>query len=254
MKHPAVNLTDRVAIVTGGSKGLGEAMALGLARHGATVVVVSRHIEESRRVAEEILQMGNRSLALSCDVTNANDVDRMVSDVVKALGHIDILVNNAGVNVRNPALEIREEDWDTVLTTNLKGVFLVAQRVGQEMVRCGHGKIINTASMFGLVGAPMLAPYCASKGGVIQLTRTLALEWSKHNVQVNAIAPGYIKTALNSEWLSDPERLRGILDMVPMSRLGCVEDVVGPVLFLASEWSDYVTGAVIPVDGGWTAR
>ena len=178
----------------------------------------------------------------------------MVSGVLNVFGRIDILVNNAGVNARNPALEIREEDWDMVLATNLKGVFLVAQRVGREMVAQGHGKIINTASMFGMVGAPMLAPYCASKGGVIQLTRPLAIEWAKHNVQVNAIAPGYIRTALNSEWLSDAERLRGILNMVPMGRLGCVEDVVGPVLFLASGWSDYVTGTVIPVDGGWTAR
>lgn len=254
MEYPDVSLAGRTAIVTGGSKGLGEAMALGLARQGASVAIVSRHAEEGEVVADRIRALGQQALAVSCDVTNVHAVDRMVTDVLAAFGHIDILVNNAGVNVRKLALELEADDWDTVLNTNLKGIFLVAQRVGREMVAQKHGKIVNTASMFGLVGFPMLAPYCASKGGVVQLTRTLSLEWAKDNVQVNAIAPGYIKTALNAQWLSDEERLRSILSMVPMDRLGCVEDVVGPLLFLVSDWSNYVTGTVIPVDGGWTAR
>jgi 2-deoxy-D-gluconate 3-dehydrogenase len=254
MNFPSADLAGRAAIVTGGSKGIGYAMACALAHAGADIVVVSRNLEDGRKAARDIRDLGRKAIAVSCDVTVSRQVDAMVEEAVATFGKVDILLNNAGMNIRKPTVELAEDEWDKVLDTNLKGIFLVAQRVGKEMVKQNRGKIINIASIFGMVGFPFLAAYCASKGGIVQLTRHLALEWAKYNVNVNAIAPGYIRTPMTEGWLTDPARLETIVSNTPMGRLGSPEDLAGPVIFLASDWSDYVTGHVLMVDGGWVAR
>ena len=254
MNIPTASLHGKTAIVTGGSKGIGSAMALGLGHQGADVAIVSRNVTEGEQVAAQIRAMGRQSLAIACDVTNKVSVDAMVQNAMDAFGHIDILINNAGMNIRKPVVEVEESDWDTVMDTNLKGIFLVAQSVGQEMIRQKKGKIINIASIAAAVGLPNLAAYCASKGGIAQLTKVMALEWAEHNIQVNAVAPAYILTPMTQGLLENPERLNWILGMTPMGRLGTMEEVAGPVMFLASDWSNYITGTVLMVDGGWTAR
>jgi NAD(P)-dependent dehydrogenase (short-subunit alcohol dehydrogenase family) len=254
MNFPSADLTGRAAIVTGGSKGIGFGMACALAHAGADIAVVSRNLAEGRQAAQEIRELGSQAIAVACDVTKPAAVDAMVEEVVGTFGKVDILVNNAGMNIRKPSVDLTEEDWDKVINTNLKGIFLVAQRVGKEMIKQNRGKIINIASIFGMVGLPWLLPYSASKGGIVQLTRVLALEWAKHNVHVNAIGPAYIKTPMTEGWLHDQERMQMILSNTPMERLGSLEDLAGPVVFLASDWSNFVTGHTLMVDGGWVAR
>lgn len=254
MNISTASLHGKTAIVTGGSKGIGSAMALGLGHQGADVAIVSRNAAEGEQIAAQIRAMGRQALAIACDVTSKASVDAMVQKAMDAFGHIDILINNAGMNIRKPVIEVEESDWDTVLDTNLKGIFLVAQSVGQRMIPQKKGKIINIASIAAAVGLPNLAAYCASKGGIAQLTKVMALEWAEHNIQVNAVAPAYILTPMTQGLLENPERLNWILGMTPMGRLGTMEEVAGPVMFLASDWSNYVTGTTLMVDGGWTAR
>jgi gluconate 5-dehydrogenase len=254
MNFPSADLTGKSALVTGGSKGIGFGMAQALAHAGADIVIVSRNLAEGETAARQMRDMGRKSIALSCDVTSPVQVSEMVKKAVEAFGKIDILLNNAGMNIRKPVTEIAEEDWDKVLDTNLKGIFLVAQAVGREMIKRKSGKVINIASIFGVVGIPWLASYCSSKGGVVQLTRVLALEWAQYNINVNCIGPAYIRTPMTAGWLNDKERLDAILSCTPLGRLGEVEDLAGPVVFLASDWSNYVTGHTLLVDGGWAAR
>ncbi len=251
MKLPGTDLPGKVAVVTGGSKGIGYGMARTLAEAGVHVVVVSRNLAEGERVADELRGLGARAGARTADVTRKAEVEAMVASVVKEFGRIDILVNNAGMNIRKPLLELAEEEWDQVLSTNLKGVFLVGQAVGRVMTRQKRGKIINIASVAGVKGRPFLGAYCSSKGGVIQLTRVMALEWVKDNVQVNAIGPSYIETPMTSDWIK--VKKEEIIQRIPMGRLGTFEDLAGAVLYLASEASDFVTGQTIFVDGGSTA-
>lgn len=254
MNFPSASLTGKVALVTGGSKGIGNGMAQALAQVGADVIIVSRNLAEGEQAAKEIQALGRKAAAISCDVTSAASVDKMVQTAVAAFGRIDILVNNAGMNIRKPVTDIAEEDWDKVLNTNLKGVFLVAQRVGKEMIRQKSGKIINVASVMGVIGMPWLASYCSSKGGVIQLTKTLALEWAQYNINVNCLAPAYIRTPMTEGWLTDETRLKVILDSTPLGRIGSLEEVAGPVVFLSSDWANYITGHTLLVDGGWAAK
>jgi NAD(P)-dependent dehydrogenase (short-subunit alcohol dehydrogenase family) len=176
----------------------------------------------------------------------------MVETVVQEFGRIDILVNNAGVNIRKPVLELTEEDWDTVLDTNLKGYFLVARAVGKHMISQGRGKVINMASILGAVALPNQLAYASSKGGVVQMTKVMALEWASHNIQVNAIAPTYFETPLVAPLRNDPERYRFIMERTPMGRWGQPEELEGTAVFLASRASDFITGQTIFVDGGWT--
>ena len=254
MNFPSTDLTGKTAIVTGGSKGIGFGMACALANVGADIVVVSRNLAEGEQAAAEIKGMGRKAIAISCDVTDAAAVDAMVGKAVATFGKVDILLNNAGMNIRKPIVDLTAEEWDRVLDTNLKGIFLVAQRVGQEMIKQKSGKVINIASILGMIGLPMLGPYAASKGGIVQLTKVLALEWAQYNINVNAIAPAYIRTPMTEGWLTDKERLNAILASTPMGRLGGVEDLAGPVVFLASDMASYVTGHTLMVDGGWVAR
>jgi 2-deoxy-D-gluconate 3-dehydrogenase len=254
VKPEGIHVEGKVALVTGGSKGIGFAMAEGLARFGADLAIVSRNLAEGEQAAEKLRARGRRAIALRGDVTKPAEVERFVQDTVRAFGRIDVLLNNAGTNIRKPALEVTEQDWDQVIDTNLKGVFLTAQAVGRVMVEQRAGKIINISSIFGSVGFSWLAAYCASKGGINQLTRALALEWAPHNVCVNAIGPAYIKTPMTSGWLQDIERYQAILASTPLRRVGEGDDLVGAVVFLASDWSNYITGTILGVDGGWLAR
>lgn len=255
MKFPSADLTGKVAIVTGGSKGIGLGIAQALAQVGADVVIVSRNLSEGEQAAKEIQALGRKSIAISCDVSSVTSVDNMVQTAVNAFGKIDILVNNAGMNIRKLAVDVEEADWDKVIGTDLKGVFLVAQRVGKEMIKQqSGGKVINVASVMGVIGMPWLAAYCSSKGGVVQLTKVLALEWAQYNINVNCLAPAYIRTPMTEGWLNDEARLKPILDSTPLGRIGTLEEVAGPAVFLSSDWSNYVTGHTLLVDGGWAAR
>ena len=254
MNFQSINLAGKVALVTGGSKGIGYGMAQALAQSGADIIIVSRNLAEGEKAAQDMRDLGRKALAISCDVTSATAVDKMVEKSVEAFGRIDILVNNAGMNIRKQVVDIAEEDWDKVLNTNLKGVFLVAQRVGKEMIKQQGGKIINIASVMGVIGMPMLGSYCASKGGIVQLTKVMALEWAQYNINVNCLAPAYIRTPMTEGWLTDQVRLQAILSSTPLNRIGTLEEVAGPTVFLASDWSNYVTGHTLLVDGGWAAK
>jgi gluconate 5-dehydrogenase len=249
-----LDVRGKVVLVTGGTRGLGLAMAEGLARFGADLVIVNRHRDAGERAADTLRTHGGRVLALEGDVTQPARIAQFVGDALDAFGRIDVLVNNAGTNIRKPILEMVEADWDEVIDTNLKGIFFTAQAVARGMVERRAGKIINVSSIFGSVGFPRVAAYAASKGGINQLTRVMALEWAPYGICVNAIAPAYIKTEMTADWLEDPERYRLIVGSTPLGRVGEGRDLIGAVVYLASDWSNYVTGTILGVDGGWLAR
>ena len=247
-----VRLRDRVAIVTGGGRGIGRGIALGYAREGADVVIVSRTLAQVEEVAQEVRNMGRRSLALQIDVSNPDDVARMTQKTMKTFGRIDVLVNNAGVFSTVPSLELPLIEWQKCLDINLTGVFLCSQAVGREMIKAGQGTIINIASILSFVAFPARVAYAASKGGVVQLTKVLGIEWAPHGVTVNAIAPGMIRTEIAEEQISKKEfDLDEIAHRTPLRRMGDVQDVVGTAIFLASEEARFITGETIIVDGGW---
>ncbi len=247
----ADDLDGKIALITGGSRGLGRAMAIFLARAGCHVAVVSRNRDEAGEVARQARALGRDALAVRADVTKKEDVVDMVGKTLEKFSRIDILVNNAGTNIRKPLLDLSEEEWDTVVDTNLKGVFLVGQQVGKIMAARRKGKIINAASVAGVRGRPGLGAYCASKGGVIQLTKVMALEWADYNVQVNAVAPTYVKTPMTAEYLRQVEA--EVVRRIPAGRLCTEQDLEGLVLLLASEASDFLTGQTFFIDGGSTA-
>jgi NAD(P)-dependent dehydrogenase (short-subunit alcohol dehydrogenase family) len=249
------DLSGKVAVVTGSTKGIGRGLALGLAGHGADLVVTSRSQLDCETTAEEIRALGRRVLPRSCDVTDRQGVEDLAAAVLSEFGRVDILVNNAGTAVTKPAEDLTEEDWDRVIDVDLKGVFLCSTIFGRHMIVQRAGKIVNVASILGLVGEKQLLPYCAAKGGVVQITRALALEWAKYNVQVNALCPSYVKTAMNEADIVGNERVYNhIIGKTPMRRLGEVEELVGPLVLLASDASSYMTGQTLVVDGGWTAE
>lgn len=253
VKH-LFDLTGRVAIITGGSIGLGRQMAEGVAEMGANLVLCARKAERCQQAAEELRQLGVKTLSLACDVKNQASVEGLVDATVTQFGRIDILINNAGISWGAPVEEMRLEDWNKVIETNLTGSFLCAQAVGKIMIRQGRGKIINVASVAGLGGAPPELPaigYHASKGGVIAFTKDLACKWATHNIQVNAIAPGWFPTHMSSRVIERHKEL--FLSHIPARRFGNEHDLKGAAVFLASAASDYVTGQVLVVDGGQTA-
>jgi NAD(P)-dependent dehydrogenase (short-subunit alcohol dehydrogenase family) len=252
MPSTLFDLTGQVALVTGASKGLGRAIALGLARAGASLALCARDqggLAETKAAAEAL---GVRAEVFELDVLRAASVRDAVAAAVAAFGHLDVLVNNAGVNVRKPTLELSEAEWDLVLDTNLKGYFLVAREVGAHLVARKKGKVINVSSIFGAVGMNNQLAYACSKGGVVQMTKVMAIEWAKDGVNVNAIAPTYFETPLVAALRNDPERFRFINERTPMGRWGQPEELEGTVVWLASRGSDFVTGQTIYVDGGWT--
>jgi NAD(P)-dependent dehydrogenase (short-subunit alcohol dehydrogenase family) len=252
---PEFDLSGKVAIVTGAGRGMGYYIALALAKYGADLVVCSRTTSELEGVGDEIEKLGRRVLVQQMDVRKIPEIHTMVNETVRAFGHIDILINNAGINLPQWAVDVTEEAWDTIVDTNLKGLFFCAQAVGKVMIEQKKGKIINISSQAGSVGIPYRAAYCSSKGGVNLLTKVLAIEWAKYNIKVNAIAPTFIETPLSKIMFQQKEGFREfVLGNIPLGRIGKPEDVVGAVIYLASDASDLVTGHVLLIDGGWTAH
>jgi NAD(P)-dependent dehydrogenase (short-subunit alcohol dehydrogenase family) len=247
---PGQDLLGRVALVTGASGALGAHFARVLARAGATLAIAARRIGVLTELAGELRECGARALPLELDVTSATSVRDCVATVAAELGSVDILVNNAGVAVTKPLLEQTEADWDIVLDTNLKGAYLMASEVARRLRDAGHpGRIINIASILGLRQAGGVTPYAVSKAGLIQLTKQMALELARYNIQVNAIAPGYVETDLNREFLTSEAGHR-VVGRIPQQRVGRREDLDGPLLLLASDASGLMTGSVLVVDGG----
>ncbi|MBW2057746.1 MAG: glucose 1-dehydrogenase [Deltaproteobacteria bacterium] len=248
------DLSGKVAIVTGAGRGMGYHIALALGRYGADLVVCSRTASELDRVGREIRELGRRVLIHQMDVRKIPDVHAMVKETVAAFGHIDILVNNAGINIPQWAVDVTEEAWDSIMETNLKGLFFCAQAVGKVMIEQKRGKIINVSSQAGSVGLLQRAAYCSSKGGVNLLTKVLAIEWAQYGINVNAIGPTFIQTPFTEPMFEKEGFREYVLGNIPLGRVGKPEDVVGAVIYLASDSSDLVTGHVLLVDGGWTAK
>jgi NAD(P)-dependent dehydrogenase (short-subunit alcohol dehydrogenase family) len=250
MNNNLFDLNGRVAIVTGTSRGLGQQFARALANAGADLILTSRNRDHLLAFETEIKALGRRATSLQLDVGNLQSIEEMAAAAEKAFGHMDILVNNAGTNVRKPALEITWEDWNTILDTNLRGSFFVAQAVARRMVPHGYGRIINIGSVTSVNGYAGLAPYCASRGGIKQLTMSLADEWGKHGITVNCLAPGWFRTDQNKVMYEDKEWVEYLSDRIPVKRPGRVGDLDAAVVFLATEASRYITGQTLLVDGG----
>jgi len=247
------DLSGRTAIVTGGNQGIGFAIARGLAMAGASVVIANRRSEEGRRAAESLRAEGFTAAAIPADASSRSSVEALVSRTINDLGKIDILVTSAGAIVRKPVEDISEEEWDHVMDTNLKGVFLCCQLAGKHMIQRKKGKIINVSSNITVSLQLLRSIYAASKAGVSHLTRAFALEWAKYNVNVNAIGPGPTITPFNQRYFEEhPDDLQLRVNSIPMGRMGDPADYVGAAIFLASDASDYVTGQTLIVDGGST--
>ncbi|HEY7510755.1 MAG TPA: SDR family oxidoreductase [Vicinamibacteria bacterium] len=248
-------LDGRRALVTGGARGLGRVIAEALAEAGAEVAIASRALEACQAAAAEIARAtGRKTAAFGADLARADEVTRLVAELGRDFGPVDVLVNNAGVNVRGPAPELSEEDWDAVVDTNLKGPFLLARALGPGMCERGWGRVINLGSILAVVALPGRAPYAASKAGLVSLTRVLALEWAARGVTVNAICPGPFATDMNRQLLADPVKYKAFIEKIPMGRWGELHDIAGAAVFLASDAAAFVTGSALFVDGGWTAQ
>ncbi|NRF95515.1 glucose 1-dehydrogenase [Paenibacillus frigoriresistens] len=248
-------LDGKVALITGGCQGLGLEFSRALANAGASVVVTSREERKAHAVAEEIRrETGKDTLGLAADVTDFSQIQAVVEKVVDTYGRLDILINNAGVNVRKPILDYDEQSWDLVQTTNLKAPFLCAKAVVPQMIKQKFGRIINIASMLGTVALPERSAYCSSKGGLIQLTKVMALEWAEHNITANAVCPGPFATDINQAVINNPVANQFFLDHLPIKRWGKPEELSGLMVYLASDLSSFMTGSAIMIDGGWTSE
>jgi NAD(P)-dependent dehydrogenase (short-subunit alcohol dehydrogenase family) len=244
------DLTGKTAIVTGAGRGIGRALALGLAEAGAQVAVVARTGADLEKLVKEMDAIGSKAHAIEADLTEKGAADRVVEATLETLGGLHILVNNAGMNIRKQALELTDEEWDRVVDLDLKATFFMSQAAGRVMCEQKYGRIVNIASVAGLVALRTGVAYGASKAGVIHMTRVLALEWSKFGVNVNAIAPWYFRTPLTEALLDDPKFVAEVLGRTPSGRIGNLEDLIGPTIFLASDAAAYITGQTIAVDGG----
>jgi NAD(P)-dependent dehydrogenase (short-subunit alcohol dehydrogenase family) len=247
------DLSGKVAVVVGGHGGIGKAIALGLADAGADVIVSSRNLDALKRAVKDIEAKGRKSLAITADIVDEKQVNDMVAKILKVFPRIDILVNAAGLAIRKPADSFPIDEWQKVMDTNTRGTFLCCQAVGRVMLKQKSGRIINVSSVRGRYGLPAnYAAYCASKGAVDSLTRTLACEWAKSNVLVNAVAPTIVETDLTKSALADPAYAKQMKDRIPMGKWAVPEDIVGPVIFFASKASSFVTGQILYIDGGVT--
>jgi len=248
--NPLFDLTGKTAIVTGTSRGLGQEFARALAEAGADLVLTSRDRASLSAFESEIQALGHRVVSLELDVRYQHSIEAMVSAAGSAFGHLDILVNNAGFNIRKPALEVTWEDWNIILDTNLRGSFFMAQAVARRMINAKYGRIINIGSVTSVAGYAGLAPYGASRGGIRQLTMSLADDWGKHGITVNCLAPGWFHTEQNKALYEDQEWVNYLCERIPVKRPGKPNDLDGAIVFLASESSRYITGQTILVDGG----
>jgi NAD(P)-dependent dehydrogenase (short-subunit alcohol dehydrogenase family) len=249
------DLTGKVIIVTGGAGGLGHPLAVGMAKAGADLVITSRTMSKLEPVAKEIKALGRKSLAITSDITDPKSLAAMVDQVVKEYSRIDVLVNIAGINARFSAEEFDPIEYEKVIKFNVVGTFLCCQAVGRVMIKQKYGKIINMSSVRGRNGPGVGgSAYATSKGGVDSLTRTLAVEWAKYNITCNALAPALVMTEMTKEFLSQPETYKRMTGEIPLARLGKPEDIIGPAVLLASSESDFMTGQIIYIDGGLTAR
>jgi len=252
MTDAPFDLTGQVAIVTGTSRGLGQYFARALARAGADLILTSRRSKTLAAFADEIHALGRRTVSLDLDVRDPDSIQQFAREAESAFGAIHILVNNAGCNVRKPALDVTWDDWNLVLDTNLRGSFFVAQAIARGMIQRNYGRIINIGSVTSLFGYSGLAPYGASRGGIRQLTMSLASDWGPHGVTVNCLAPGWFRTAQNQVMYEDQEWVSSLVERIPLRRPGAPNDLDGAIVFLASEASRYVTGQTLLVDGGIT--
>jgi NAD(P)-dependent dehydrogenase (short-subunit alcohol dehydrogenase family) len=250
--HELFDLTGKVAIVTGTSRGLGQYLGRALAKAGADLVITSRDVSRLTEFRREIESLGRKALPVRLDVCSEQDIREMVRTVMAEYGRIDVLVNNAGLNIRGPSTEFGWDDWDTVLQTNLKGSFFCSQAVAQEMIRQGGGRIINIGSCTCVFGMEGIAPYTASRGGILAMTRSLAAEWGRHGITVNVLAPGWFKTAQNAVLYENKPWVEMITGRIPLGRPGQPHDLDGSIVFLASDASAYITGQILLVDGGFT--
>jgi len=246
------DLSGKTAVVTGTGRGLGQYFARALAKAGADLVITSRDTSRLTEFKKEIESLGRKALPLKLDVLSHNDIEKMVRAAIDEYGKIDILVNNAGLNIRKPNTDVSWQDWDTVLDTNLKGTFFCAQAIGKEMIKRTYGRIINIGSCTCGFGMEGIGPYCASRGGVLQMTKSLAAEWGKFGITVNVLAPGWFKTEQTAALYENKQWLEYIKGRIPLNRPGKPADLDGALLFLASDASEYVTGQLLLVDGGFT--
>jgi NAD(P)-dependent dehydrogenase (short-subunit alcohol dehydrogenase family) len=250
---PSFRLDQKVAIVTGAGRGIGRALAIGLAEAGANLVLISRTEKDLIETAKLVEETGQKTLILPTDVTNRDEVHNSIKMVIEKWGKIDILINNAGMNIRSQALNVTDNEWQTIMDTNLKSAFMVSQEVGQTMKDRGNGgKIINITSVAGHVALRTGVVYAATKAALIQMTKVLAMEWGQYGIHVNAIGPWYFKTPLTEKLLSDQTYVDEILSVTPLKRIGELPELVGPAIFLASDAANYVTGQTLFVDGGMT--
>jgi 2-deoxy-D-gluconate 3-dehydrogenase len=253
-RNASLDLTGRVAVVTGASRGIGRAAAIALAEAGADVTLAARTVADLEDTADAVKAAGTRALVVPTDVSSPEALEQLVARTVEHFGRLDVMVNNSGIGVAHRALETTEELWDRHLDVNAKGTFFGCQAAGRYMSTHGGGKIVNVSSIFALKGVNNHAPYSASKAAVIGLTKALAVEWARYNIQVNAVAPGYLATDINAEARADPARLAALERSVPAHRVA-EPDEIGPLfVYLASPASDYMTGSVLNFDGGWHVR
>ncbi|MBT8181750.1 MAG: glucose 1-dehydrogenase [Eudoraea sp.] len=253
-EYPNFKLTGKVAIITGAARGLGRACALALAHEGADIALGLRDVTSAADLEQEIKAMGRKVIRLQMDVSELQQINDAVSRAVKTFGKIDILVNNVGIAPANPAEKVTEEDFDHTINLNLKGTFFTAQAVGKQMIEQGSGSIINMSSQAGFIALDDESVYCMTKAGVNHLTKNLASEWAKYNINVNAVAPTFIETPGTEPWLKDKDFRQSVLDRIPLGRIGKPMEVAGAVVFLASDAASLITGEILLIDGGWTTR